>query len=542
MKRKLTVLMALVLIVAMFSTSVMAGSSWLYYESQSPWDNGYRVSKATEYWYGDDVASEDPLEKVVYEYTYNDLGYEIMMTETTTDLRTGEVYKYISRNEYDNDGDLVKYWDSELLPGETEEEIYRSAVIERDAKDRTIKRYYYDGEIAAENLDTVYTYEYWGDTRRETKRTEYWGTEQKLAFVTTYEYNDDGQCVKNVEENHTGDTPVKETTTYEYNEKGYLVKQTSGDKVYTFTLDNEGRIIKSVYTVAGVEQYNETSEYDANGNCTKMVYTDSEGYTDVNEYTYNERNQELTYKYNGDLCTQRFYYGSGKLQTVDNVMWGQTYDYKYDNNGNNNYLSLHCLDIETEEPFMSAEVTIEYEADPSYNWFTDVTVGGWDYAGIVWAAMNGVTTGTGDGDTFSPTDECTRGQVVTFLYRAAGEPEVTTTECPFVDVDVEEYYGPAVLWAAENGVTTGIDATHFNPNGKVSRAEFVTFLYRAAKGTASDAENTFKDVADGIWYEDEVIWAAQNEITAGKGSADTFAPTDICTRAETVTFLYRYYG
>ena len=160
------------------------------------------------------------------------------------------------------------------------------------------------------------------------------------------------------------------------------------------------------------------------------------------------------------------------------------------------------------------------------------------YVPVYWALENGITTGTTP-TTFSPNKGCTRAQVVTFLWRAAGEPEPEKTDNPFADVKPDAYYCKAVLWAVEQGITKGTSADKFSPDSTCTRAQIVTFLYRAAGSPAvPEMESPFKDVADGQYYTDAVIWAVGNEITTGK-SADTFAPDATCTRGEVVTFLYR---
>ena len=157
---------------------------------------------------------------------------------------------------------------------------------------------------------------------------------------------------------------------------------------------------------------------------------------------------------------------------------------------------------------------------------------------VYWALQNLITKGTSF-TTFSPDDGCTRAQVVTFLWRAAGEPVPTKTENPFKDVKETDYFYKAVLWAVEKGITKGTSADKFSPDATCTRAQIVTFLYRA-KGTPEIAKKSkpFRDVADGQYYADAVAWAVENEITTGK-SAETFAPDAACTRGEVVTFLYR---
>ncbi|MCD8343024.1 MAG: metallophosphoesterase [Oscillospiraceae bacterium] len=171
----------------------------------------------------------------------------------------------------------------------------------------------------------------------------------------------------------------------------------------------------------------------------------------------------------------------------------------------------------------------------------DVALDGYYYDALAWAVENGVTTGTSD-TTFSPNIGCTRAQVVTFLYRAAGSPEVENgTVNPFTDVDSDAYYCSAVLWAVEQGITLGTSETTFSPDNVCSRAQIVTFLYRAAGSPEVDdsADSAFTDVSSSAYYCNAVLWAAQQGITLGT-SETTFSPDDDCTRAQIVTFMFRY--
>lgn len=178
------------------------------------------------------------------------------------------------------------------------------------------------------------------------------------------------------------------------------------------------------------------------------------------------------------------------------------------------------------------ELTLEFEDVPEDSWF---------YGAVRWAFRTGITSGTTP-VTFSPEQSCIRAQVVTFLWRAAGSPETTGTENPFEDVTETDFYYKAVLWALENGITSGIDATHFNPFGVCNRAQVVTFLYRAfASPAVEDAENHFEDVPADGWYTAPVLWAVENGITNGL-SATEFGPDSPCNRAQIVTFLYRAYN
>lgn len=173
------------------------------------------------------------------------------------------------------------------------------------------------------------------------------------------------------------------------------------------------------------------------------------------------------------------------------------------------------------------------------NKFTDMPAkGNWAHDPIDWAVVHGVTAGT-SATTFSPNAGCTRAQVVTFLWRAAGSPEPTATSNPFKDVAAGAWYYKAVLWASETGVTAGTSATTFSPNQTCTRGQIVTFIWRyEGSPEATTTSNPFTDVPDGTWYTKAVLWASETGVTAGT-SASTFSPNATCTRAQVVTFLYR---
>ncbi len=168
--------------------------------------------------------------------------------------------------------------------------------------------------------------------------------------------------------------------------------------------------------------------------------------------------------------------------------------------------------------------------------FTDVSVKEYYFDAIAWAVKNAITEGVND-TIFAPGASCTRAQMVTFLWRANGSPEPTVTELPFTDVAVDAYYAKAVLWAVENGITTGTSDTTFDPDGVVTRAEAVTFLWRAAGNPTADGK-LFADVESTKYYAEAVRWAVANGVTKGVSNT-SFAPGSACTRAQIVTFLYR---
>ena len=181
------------------------------------------------------------------------------------------------------------------------------------------------------------------------------------------------------------------------------------------------------------------------------------------------------------------------------------------------------------------KASFHYNYDPNMS-FTDVAPGSYCYDAVQWAVANGITNGT-DATHFSPNAGCTRGQVVTFLWRAAGEPTVSGN-VGFVDVAPGSYCYEAVKWAVANGITKGTDATHFSPNATCTRGQVVTFMYRAAGEPAVGGSNGFVDVAAGSYCYNAVQWAVANGITKGT-DATHFSPSATCTRGQVVTFLYR---
>ena len=169
--------------------------------------------------------------------------------------------------------------------------------------------------------------------------------------------------------------------------------------------------------------------------------------------------------------------------------------------------------------------------------FTDVKENSVFRDAIAWAAKKGITTGKTE-TTFDPNGTCTRGQVVTFLWRMAGSPEPKTVEMPFTDVAADSYCENAVLWAVENGITKGVTETSFQPDAAVKRGEAVTFLWRMAG--SPEAENTmpFTDVAAGSYCENAVLWAVKTGVTTGV-TETSFQPGTAVSRAQLVAFLYR---
>ena len=182
-------------------------------------------------------------------------------------------------------------------------------------------------------------------------------------------------------------------------------------------------------------------------------------------------------------------------------------------------------------------IFMKANGNPQTGVFVDVATGSYYEDAVDWAVENGITKGTDDTH-FSPYGICTRAQAVTFLWRAAGSPEPETRAMPFTDVPVGSYYYDAVLWAVENGITKGTSDTTFSPNMTCSRAQIVAFLWRSEKSPAAGTANPFADVKSTAYYADAVLWAVEENITKGTTNT-TFSPDADCTRAQIVTFLWR---
>ena len=190
-------------------------------------------------------------------------------------------------------------------------------------------------------------------------------------------------------------------------------------------------------------------------------------------------------------------------------------------------------------PAGKVEVKVTFMDDNTMlNYFVDVKAGDYFYDAVKWAAEKGITSGT-DATHFGPNAACTRAQIVTFLWRTAGSPEPKSTGS-FADVPTDSYYAKAVAWAVENGITGGTGDGKFSPDATCTREQAVAFLYRASGSPAVSGGSAFNDVAANAYYADAVAWAEKNEITGGIGGG-LFGSGNDCTRAQIVTFLYRTY-
>jgi|GEM_PF-1940637 len=242
--------------------------------------------------------------------------------------------------------------------------------------------------------------------------------------------------------------------------------------------------------------------------------------------------------------------GLAALSNGQNSGWMYTLNGKYPTNGvseqivkNGDVIVFHYTDDYTKEDTGMGGGSDEPAVTPGTTTekpkFIDVPEDAYYAAAVDWAVEKGITTGTTE-TTFSPDESCTRAQMVTFLWRAAGSPAAKTAEMPFTDVESDAYYYQAVLWAVENGITKGTSETTFSPNDTVTRGQTATFLYRFAGSPAAEKTNVFTDVAPESYYADAVCWAYAEGITTGTSETE-FSPNADCTRAQIVTFLFRYY-
>ena len=186
---------------------------------------------------------------------------------------------------------------------------------------------------------------------------------------------------------------------------------------------------------------------------------------------------------------------------------------------------------------VTVEAAFKASAPTGKNPFVDVPAGSYYEDAVIWAVDKGITTGT-SATTFNPNGICTRAQAVTFLWRAAGSPAAKSGAMPFADVKAGSYYYDAVLWAVEQGITKGTSDTMFSPDATCTRAQIVTFLWRANGSPAVSGNSAFTDVASDAYYAAAVTWAEKNDVTGGIGGG-LFGSNNNCTRAQIVTFIYR---
>ncbi len=293
---------------------------------------------------------------------------------------------------------------------------------------------------------------------------------------------------------------------------GYVAQATKDGKTYLFTFSAQPEYMdETVVTTGAAKLYAMSGDklvVDTDVTYTETIYIGPEG-SNIDPYLLDDASFCVI---NG---TRRNY--AAMENVIDSLQ-----------------LPMWCLGFTSEE-YDDDAAPIKTFLNEVSTGFDDVPASAYYAQPVMWAAENGITTGT-SATKFSPNAGCTRAQFVTFLWRAMGSPAPKSEKNPFSDVQPDAYYYDAVLWAVEKGVTTGTSAAKFSPNANLTRGQTVTFLWRM-EGQPSGEAHCY-DVPANAYYADAVAWAAQNGITTGT-SATTFSPGQTCTRAQTVTFLYR---
>ena len=301
---------------------------------------------------------------------------------------------------------------------------------------------------------------------------------------------------------------------------------------YTFTgwsgtgLDGENNMTVTIPTGStGERSYTAHWRYNGGGSGGSSSYPITiPGKTENGTVTVSPRSAEK-----GDTVTITAKPDSGYQLDDLTVTDKNGKELKLTDKGNGKYtFTMPASKVEIKATFVK-----EVETSP----FSDVFTSAYYYEAVKWAQENGITGGIGNG-LFGPNQPCTRAQIVTFLWRAAGSPEPKTMSS-FADVSMDAYYAKAVAWAVENGITTGTGDGKFSPDATCTRAQSVTFLFRAI-GKLVDSKAEFSDVLTDSYYANAVAWAVENGVTNGIGGG-LFGPNNSCTRAQIVTFLFRAY-
>ena len=393
--------------------------------------------------------------------------------------------------------------------------------------------YYLTQEIVYQDGEALYQtdYSYQFDHRGFLSACIEACSDDDYVVVSRYSYDSSGNCIKEeyISVPETGDATVFGTMQYTYDSNGFPLTSDYDGTHMTYTYNSDGYLVKAEAEYSLEEEAHTMVfkyTYDANG----YLIEETDTIDDVESWHYVYTNNS-----SGDptVCEEYMF-----DEDANDWVLNTTQKYTYDAAGNNTKIEVFNGDG---TPYRTYAYTYEkWSGLVSTSPFVDVkdtTANAWFYNPVLWAVNNGITTGM-TATEFKPDNTCTREQAVTFLWRAAGEPEPTKTTTPFVDVVKGSYYEKAVQWAYEEGITTGIDATHFGPSGQVSRGQFVTFLWRLEGEPAASGGQSFSDVVSSAYYYDAVRWATANKITDGMGGGK-FAPNTTCTRAQVVTFLYR---
>ena len=330
------------------------------------------------------------------------------------------------------------------------------------------------------------------------------------------------------------------STKVKNNGTDYIVKRAGSEGAYTYTVlaksgltsgvyltDPSGALASNYYvssTANGVWTVSYSAPSSGGGSSSPSYSVTTPGKTENGTVTVSPRSAEK-----GDTVTITAKPDSGYQLDDLTVTDKNGKELKLTDKGNGKYtFTMPASKVEVNATFVK-----EVETSP----FSDVSTSAYYYEAVKWAQEKGITGGIGNG-LFGPNQPCTRAQIVTFLWRAAGSPEPKAMSS-FADVSTDAYYAKAVAWAVENGITTGTGDGKFSPDATCTRAQSVTFLFRAI-GKLVDSKAEFSDVLTDSYYANAVAWAVENGVTNGIGDG-LFGPDNSCTRAQIVTFLFRAY-
>ena len=332
------------------------------------------------------------------------------------------------------------------------------------------------------------------------------------------------------------------STKVKNNGTDYIVKRAGSEGAYTYTVLAKSGLTSGVYLTnpSGALASNYYVSSTANGVWTVSYSAPYSGGSSSYDPTYSVSTPSKTEHgtvtvspksaSKGDTVTVTVKPDSGYVLETLTVTDKNGNELTLKDKGNGKYtFTMPAGKVEVKATFM--------EDNSMLNFFYDVPNNAYFYEAVKWAVENGITTGVGN-DLFAPEQPCTRAQIVTFLWRAAGSPEPKSMSS-FSDVSADSYYAKAVAWAVENGITTGTGDGKFSPDATCTRAQSVTFLFRAI-GKLVDSKAEFSDVLTDSYYANAVAWAVENGVTNGIGDG-LFGPDNSCTRAQIVTFLYRAY-
>ena len=430
-------------------------------------------------------------------------------------------------------------------------------------------------EYANDHLEryTLYTY----DTNGVLTQEDCWGRDSEADEFDwhaqyLYSYNPQGDVTRST---YLRNDKISEIYDYEYTYKAQYTKRAVYETQVYVSPDAKGYngFHETYYDAAGnvlkVLHYDARDQlksgqeyvYDSHGNQiseTQYAYNSSGEVTSTSQtiYEYDAENRltreydpdhpdedwrTYTYNENGQLIKTEYTWPIG---VDDGSVYPFTIEYTYDEHGNLVKETTTIRSRYRENPFVIhtsiRRVDYEYQAYeiPVPPPFEDVEPDGYYRDAVEWAVENGVTNGTSK-TTFSPKKACTRAEAVTFLWRAKGEPEAKSAATRFSDVPADTWYSKAVAWAVETGVTNGFPDGSFRSNDTCTRAQIVTFLWRANNSPVpKDGGTCFPDVPADEWYSSSVAWAVETKVTNGFPDG-TFGLNDDCMRSQIVTFLYR---